>query len=483
MKRFLKTYSIALLFIYLAVLSALCSSALTAVFVFSPAVQQTLSTCLYVPFMVMIGGKLLSDVCCFHLSGFNIVYYLFGVYYILLTAYRFFVGAEAIESFYYAVVFFGVLGMYALITEQKLGMDWETLRKNLMIVATFFVVLKVIFTFIEGRVILNLPINNLYTTSLLVILIPFLMDTLQHEQTKRAKLSGVLLSLTVTLVLVCSSRAIVMLGAAVFAVVFLVYVTNLSVVKKVLAGVCAALMLVVAFSALNVGVVRRSLVREFGGLATLLSSKDTEDAESSAPEEEEPSDPEAEEPSDPATDSDVTPENDSTAEQPDSEAKPSSPGSSTVADQIDRSDAMRAELMAAGRAEVRKNPIFGTGDLYYTYDLGYKTMEQTAHNFIIESIICYGLVGTAMIALLLLCILKQCGIFRKESFKQWRVWVYIPAVLVYYLAFGMVQPSVYNTLVCPIFAVAVAYYGDLLYPAQDRVPAKQIRLLMRRKGL
>jgi len=150
---------------------------------------------------------------------------------------------------------------------------------------------------------------------------------------------------------------------------------------------------------------------------------------------------------------------------------------SEALDQIGRSDAMRSELMKQGIAEVWKNPIFGTGNLYYTYDLGYKTMEQTAHNFIIESLVCYGIVGTVMIALLLLAILRQCGFFRKECIKNWRIWASIILVSLYYFAFGMVQPSVFNTLVCPVFFVAITYYGDLLLPVQDREPKKIFRLL------
>ncbi|MBE6933671.1 MAG: hypothetical protein E7462_01265 [Ruminococcaceae bacterium] len=434
----LKKYTLSILFIYISVFVALGSTSLDEQLKFPDRALQIFAIMLYLPFLLLILWKIASDLKCFRVTGFNILYYLFGAYYVLLTAYRFGTGAEVKEGFYYSVVLFGVLALYALITEQKLKLDHDMFRKNLLIIVSYFVAIKVIFTFIEGRLIGNPPVNNLYSTSLLVILLPFLIDTMRHGNTRRTKVSCVMLSLTVVMMLVCSSRAVVLLGLAVLAGLFLLYIKNWLVVKRVLVGVSAALVIVVVMTVLNVGVVRYSLVREFNSLSAVIS---LEDATATVPGEDRPLDP------------------------------------SDALEQINRSDTMRSDLMKTGLAEVWKNPIFGTGDLYYTYDLGYKTMEQTAHNFLIESIVCYGLVGTAMIALLLLAIFRQCGLFRKGSLKNWRVWLYIPMVTIYFFAFGMVQPSVFNTLVCPIFVVAVTYYGELLLPVQEREPKKLIRLL------
>ena len=44
------------------------------------------------------------------------------------------------------------------------------------------------------------------------------------------------------------------------------------------------------------------------------------------------------------------------------------------------------------------------------------------------------------------------------------------------------QPSVYNTLVCPMFLTVVACYGDRLLPVQQREPQKTVCLLRCGKG-
>lgn len=435
MRLYLKKYALTLLFVYISVFAVLGSSALNNVVSFSAAAQQTFAMLLYLPFELMIIGKLLFDLKRFRLSGFNVLYYLFLMYYILLTVYRSCVGSEAQESFYYAVVLFGVLALYSLITEERFGPVHETLQANLLLIAGFFVAVKIFFTFIEGHLLTHLPINNLYSTSLLVLLMPFLIDMLRHGQNKRSKISCVLLALSVALVLVCGSRAIVMLSLAVLVTLLVLHIKNFAVVKKVLAGVAAALVLVFAAAATNVGTVRYSLVREFSVLSSVIPLENaffnTED-----------------------------------------------PWEIIGAqDQIGRSDTMRAELMKKGLDQVWKSPFFGTGDLYYTYDLGYKTMEQTAHNFIIESIICFGLFGTLMVLLLLLAILKQCGFFGKPGTPNWRLRIYILVAMLYYFALGLVQPSVYNTLVCPMFLAVMAYYGERLLPAQQRQPKKVLCLL------
>ena len=445
MWQFLKKNLLAVLFVYLSVFTILGSSALNNLVPFPRFAQQIFSAMLYMPFRLMVLGKIFCDLKRFRVSGFNVLYYTLFIYYFALTVYRVNSPASpAMESTLYAVVLFGVLALYSLITEGRLGPIRETLQRNILIIACYFIALKVIFTFLEGRLFSHLPINNLYSTSLLVILLPFLADTMKNGESKKAKLSCVLMTLAVALVFVCSSRAIVTLSLIVLVTLFLLHIKTLAMVKRLLAAVSAALVLVAVAATLNVGIVRYSLVREFSLLSSVIPIGKTD---ASMIEGEDPWD------------------------------------MIGAQNQIGRSDAMRAQLMKQGLDEVWKNPIFGTGDLYYTYDLGYKTMEQTAHNFIIESLVCFGIVGTLMIIALLLNILRQFGFFRRKTFRSWRIWVYILVISLYYLALGMVQPSVYNTLLCPMFFIGLAYYGERLLPVRDRAPKPTVCLLGKRKGL
>jgi hypothetical protein len=127
--------------------------------------------------------------------------------------------------------------------------------------------------------------------------------------------------------------------------------------------------------------------------------------------------------------------------------------------QIERSDAMRSTLMKEGIKQVKLNPLFGTGDLYYTQDLGYMKQNLTAHNFLLETIVSYGLIGFMMIAAIFVAILLETKILCKSLLTRWGHRIAVLMVFFYFFAFGMVQPSVYNSLLCPLFMLVISHFG------------------------
>ena len=425
MKLGLKKYGIFLLFIDIILWTTMASTPVTEQLHTPLILLQIFSALLYFPFGVIILWKLMQDLKGLRKNWLNAVYYLFAVYYGILTVFRFVSGMEAKESLYYAVVIMGALALYLQVRDGRIEMDQDAYRINFRCILVFMIGYKMIATVLATgalgfpRIIGNPPVNNLYSTSVLTMLLPFMVDSLRNQKEKKITVEAVLLYFSIILIATCLSRAIFMLSALVLVGVFIVKITDAVLVKRTVLVVLCAVLTVGVLAAADVGNVRYALYREIG----LFSAPPVESTDPSE------------------TDPD---------------------GMGDVHDQIERSDDMRSELLSRGIAEVRKNPLFGTGDLYYTYDLGYKTMEQTAHNFLVESLVSFGAFGTLMLALILFLILRECGLFAGAIRNNLQDRVHCLACICYYFVFGIVQPSVFNTLVCPIFLIVLGYYGTVL---------------------
>ena len=425
MKLGFKKYGIFLLFIDIILWTTMASTPLTEQLGTPVILLQIFSALLYFPFGVIILWKLVQDLRDLRKNWLNGIYYLFAAYYCVLTVIRFINGMEAKESIYYAVVIIGSLALYLQIHDGRLAMDREAYSLNFRWILIFMIGYKIIATILATgafgipRIIGNPPVNNLYSTSVLTILLPFMVDSLRKQKENKITVEAILLYLAIILMATCLSRAIFFLSALVLAGLFVVKITDFVLVKRTAIVVLCAVLTVGVLAAADVGNVRYALYREIGLFGA--PAVDPTDPSETVPDDKE-----------------------------------------DVYEQIERSDDMRSELLKLGIAEAGKNPLFGTGDLYYTYDLGYKTMEQTAHNFLVEAIVSFGAVGTLMLAAILLLILKNCGLLAGALRKNWQDRIYCMAAICYYFVFGLVQPSVFNTLLCPVFLVVLAYYGTVL---------------------
>lgn len=132
---------------------------------------------------------------------------------------------------------------------------------------------------------------------------------------------------------------------------------------------------------------------------------------------------------------------------------------SQVEEQINQSDSMRKELIEKGINEVKKNPLFGTGNLYFEYDLnnGYGVFKQTSHNLIIDGIINYGIIGVLALIILFLKIVFS------DIFKNMKKSLYTEffTIILVFLGNSMVQPLAFNPIVLPIFAISLLSLGDI----------------------
>lgn len=446
MMRLLKKYGLFILFVYLTICTMLASTPVNELVDFPRLVQQGITLALYLPFFCVILWKLAEDLRSFQVNAFNVLYYVFALYYGALTVWRFATHAEVKEGIYYSVVLFGAFAICALCRDKEWKLDLAQCRSNLIAIGVYTVIFKLVFTFLEGNVFSNPPVNNLYSTSVLVLLLPFLSQELRSAANRKTAGFFALTSFSIALILICSSRAVVLLAIAVMAVLLITALVPPRALIRYLCALVSAALIVILLASFRVGEVQFSFYRALGvPVPTISFDTGSTDAGES--------------------------------EKTEAEEKEKAEVVYNAGVQVDKSDSMRSVLMQQGLAEFKENPLFGTGDLYYTYDLGYKTMEQTAHNFLLECLVCYGLVGTVLVLLLLLALLWSCGFFRKESLGLWRSWLSVLLVLFYYFAFGMVQPSVFNTLVCPTFAIVMVYYGQLLWPEGERKPEKNITFL------
>lgn len=441
----IKKYRLLYLFVYISLWTALASTPMNEVIPFPSIANQLFSLLLYVPFLAVTLWKLWSDCKDFKLHFANIIYYVFAFYYVALSAFRLVTGAEVKESIYHAVTLIGSFALFLQIYDGHYRISGENFSRNLLGIGIFMAGLKLIISFLEGGFFSLSPLNNLYSTSVLVMLLPVLFAGFREH--KRGMLYWGTFCASVLLIMICSSRAITLLSIGILGVLMLFTLRKITDLGKFLAAILCAAILVGLMGVCNIGLVRRSLYREFG-IRWPVSNTAIQD-----PDGEEMENPEL-------TDEELM--------------------QSVIDAQINTSDNMRGALLERGIKEFRKNPIFGTGDLYYTYDMGYKTMEQTAHNFLVECLVCYGIIGTLLIAALVLGMLIGCGLFRKFQWAELANRVYLLLSMFHYFALGCVQPSVFNTMLCPLFAILLAYYGRLILP--ERPAVKSFSLLKGKVG-
>ena len=355
----IKKYPLVYLFIYITTWTALASTPMNEIFHFPTIANQMFSLLLYVPFGVIIAWKLWSDVKSFHLHLVNIIYYLFAFYYAVISAYRLVNHMEVKETVYHAVTLLGSFALFLQIYDGHYKLSKEVFFRNLIGIGLFMAAVKLIITFLEGNFFSLSPLNNLYSTSVLVMLLPVLFAGFREHKGMLGTVCWVLFGASVLLIMICSSRAITLLAIGILGVLMLFTLRKPANLVKFLSAILCAAIVVALMGVCNIGLVRRSLYREFG-IRWPVSSSGQHD-----------------------------PENMDSPELSDEELM-----QSIIDEQIGNSDNMRSALLQQGIQEFKNNPVFGSGDLYYTYDLGYKTMEQTAHNFLVECRVCYGIIGT-----------------------------------------------------------------------------------------
>lgn len=125
---------------------------------------------------------------------------------------------------------------------------------------------------------------------------------------------------------------------------------------------------------------------------------------------------------------------------------------STVIENISRSDAGRNELYEMGYMEFMKSPLFGTGVVYFRQTIsGMGEFNQSAHNFILETLDCFGLLGLIqLIAIYVLVTIKMPKYNRCKS--------YFVILSLAFFGYSMVEPFLYDPFVFLTYCIAVVIF-------------------------
>lgn len=441
MKNFIKENKIFLLFAYISICFIFAGR--WAIFKYSLMTARMVAVLLYLPFMLLIGWKFICDIKYPEKNILNFLYYLFSLYYVVLSAFRLAFGLEVKENFYYTLLLLGSLSIFLQIKNQRIKIKpaefAENFAKVYVYITLYAFVCKIL---VSNGILYTALINSSITTFMIVLLLPVVLNHICEKAKKNDNYFFYYLGLCAGIVMIFTSGSRALFFLAIVTVVCLL-ISNIKEKKNfkiLLTNVGCAVLIVGLLAQFNIGNTRYALHRECGYLINVTTSLLSKVA---------------------------LPPSSNT----DSPTPPSNMDKESSQSQIVRSDSGRRYAMQFGLDQVRKNPWFGTGDVLFdwTTELGY-TVQQTAHNFLIETLSCYGIVGTLPIVAFFLCILIQMAPFSKRNKKLQRYTVSLFLCVFCLLAEGSVQMVVYNHSVAPLFLLILSYHDCIfLQPVNEAV--------------
>ena len=476
MKKLQKNTFIFLL-IYLGILISLNSTWVREVMHPSDLVTKIYTVLLYVPFVLAVLYKLLTDIRHFKdaiTSVSNWIFYGFALYYVALSAFRFLNGMEVKENLYYTIIFLGAVAMYMLLRDERIYMPRKDAEKNILGIALFFLLFRLAYCLIGSRFLARSPINIILTSGAVAVLLPFVSNMLINPSTdnKKAILPWLVFCSGIVVIATTGARALFTLTAVIVGVMLVVAIIRRRGVLRIVTAVILGCAIVLALAVADVGEVRYAIYRQ-SGITINLTQPQKETTPATTPTKnpteaptEKPTEKPTEEPTEAPTQAPTEIPTEAPTQAPTTPVDPEQAldqDQVNAQNQISASDWMRKRLVQMGLDEVKKNPLFGTGDVMYWYQVSetYGFM-QSSHNFLIETIICYGGIGLLMIAALLISMLIEAKLFTKMALCRWNYTVALLLTVLFYFAFGFVQPTVYDFFICPLFVLAIAAYRKVL---------------------
>ena len=456
MKKLLLKYKLFLIYLFISVWAAPQSTVVNEVLHFPLILNRLFTVLSYLPFILFILWKVICDLKERKIVLSDILFYTLALYYVAVSIYRILNHMEVKENLYYSIIMFGSLAMCMQITAGKLPISNRDLIDNVIAVGIFLTLFRFTDRLVLRHYLAHPAINVNITTGVTALIIPLLFDACCEKEITKKQLLIRTLTLLASLVVIATtgSRSIFLLSILILIVMIVFRLKTGMIVKRILPVVFCSVVIVGAMAAMNIGEVRYSLYRET--TLSFFSDKEDAPANNSGTTTTEPADNSGTTTTEPADN------NGTTTTEPPAEVPPQNSGNvnhvqDSANQQTNRSDKMRSDLVKMGIEQIKLNPLFGTGDVEYPYGINetYAPM-QSSHNFIIESLICYGAVGTALLLMLLASLvfetklIKRAGVFH-DMFA-------LIMTMAFFFGFGMVQPIVYNYLVTPLFAWIFAYY-------------------------
>lgn len=450
----LKKYRVFLFFLCVTMFMSLSTTWVGYRLQFSAMMSRIFTISIYLPFAIGIIWKLWGDIKNRPKDPVARVYYLFAAYYACVTVYRFINGMEVKENLYYSLVLFGSMALYQQIVNSRIQMGKDEYELNIFLFAVYMIIYRFLYLFVGQKIFPLSPLNVLYNTFSIVLLLPFFIDHIGEsgESSKNRRLySAVSIGILVT-VAYSTSRVIFCISVFAVLLLFLANVKNTKKLARMLIITGSSVLIIVLLFTMNVRDMRYSLYREASPLASIIER--------------------------------VIPSPDIDQPPVSTEPGPASPNPDAyfieVAEaQIQRSDSARTSLLKSGIEQIKINPWFGTGDVVYEESrqvagMGEYTHKESSHNFVIETLVCYGLIGFIFVGIIFSMIVFNTGVFKKKINCEWCQRISMAAVILCYFAMGFTQPSAYNALICPLFLFVIAYYRNIFNDEEVHIGSEEI---------
>lgn len=446
-----------LFFAYLGILTTFRSTYVMEVIPISMTLSRILTVAVYVPFVLAAVYKLFTDAR--DIKGAfkkvsNWIFYTFALYYLALCVYRYANQMEVKENLYYSIIFFGAIAIFMLLQEGKLRLSKQELEKNLLWIAVFFIVYRLAYVLIGQHFFERSPINVNLNTGVLALLLPFLGNRLTDpaQEKKKTAVLWCIVTASIAVIATTGARALFLLTMMNVAAMLVIALIRRKGVLRMVTAIAAGVAIVVSLAVLNVGEVRYNVYRQTGIDFSAIRNtfevkKPTQTAAVTTP---------SANPTQAPTEAPTAP---AVTEQPTDAPIGQSPEQDKEAakEQTYYSDLMRRHLVQFGIKKAKENPWFGNGDVMYWYQITEKYgFMQSAHNFLIEGIICYGIIGMTIIAALFISLLAEAKLFARIALRRWNYTAALGLTALFYFAFGFVQPTVFDMFICPLFVLTSA---------------------------
>lgn len=364
----------------------------------SETFSKRLMLFLYLMLAFFLAIKIAGDYFQKKFSLVTSILHVFFIYSVFIITIRFVSGVEVKNTIYWTIILLGSISAAELVfnsSYKRQTIKIETIINDFTSFGLFVVAYKALYVLYLNRIIAYDPLNTNKECGIMLIVIP--CSVLGYLMYGRKKyVIGILLFSLV--ILYSGSRGGLLLYAFEIVAIYTLFIRhNYKVTKWLLFLLLSAFVLSVIIT-LNVGNIQNYIIRALGTIAHKSSIM-----------------------------------------------------FSTI-EQISRSDAGRHELYDFGYKEFLKSPLFGTGIVYFRQTInGMGVFSQSAHNFILETLDCFGLLGLMQLALLYI------GVFFKMP-KYNKCKSYFTILSIAFFGYSMVEPFLYDPFVFLTYCMAVVIF-------------------------
>ena len=94
----------------------------------------------------------------------------------------------------------------------------------------------------------------------------------------------------------------------------------------------------------------------------------------------------------------------------------------------------------------------------FLYTVGEYKIQQSSHNFLLETLNCYGVIGLLFIIAFIVIALYNSKVFSRKNKGPWQNKASVLLTFALFFAMGSLQPLVFNILLCPVFMMLFANF-------------------------